>query len=641
MWADGNLKEHVSSTTLPDRPPLFEETYTYDRSSNRENRLDARPGAKWNNRDYKFVYDELDRLVTAQRGAWSGTAITRGPGWQEWTLDMLGNWGEFNTDSNGDNDFSDIGEEETRTHNMANELTQRAVASGAGSPYPLTFDANGNITSRELSSLTDRTFKHDAWNRLVQVKDNSTTLGLYQYNGLHWRTIKQGDTGGSAGHDQKRELIYSASWQPIQEEIDDYTNNGSPDGINSRAQTVWGVRYIDDAVLRRVNSNPGSDNDYLDSGDGTFYHLMDAQFSTVAMIDKTAKLMERVGYNAYGTAAHRWPGDVDNSNASTSADETAIDTLADMNSGAGVAITDGTNYDVACDLNRDGVVDSTDTGQWSSVFGGARATLGTGISGSLASGSTDNQYGYDGYVFNIETRAYLSRFRWYEPLLGRWWERDPIGYVDGTNLFLFSMDNPINYFDSFGLCADNDWKSIMDRLGIPEAEAREFAKWLEEIKQDGGIPRSDHLGENLPIIYDRWAKDFGKSVPDGLLGRIQKLYKKLGAQRIAKLLDKYGLAIAMAVWLNNMSEALADPTNPCRKYVDAIAAASKTGKCNEAQLTNLRDLCKDHLLEKPGNELTAIGGEQGMDAIHEAVINACRKKQSCGCESKGKEVSKQ
>ena len=354
----------------------------------------------------------------------------------------------------------------------------------------------------------------------MQVKDNSTTLGLYQYNGLHWRTIKQGDTGGSAGHDQKREFIYSASWQPIQEEIDDYTNNGSPDGSGGnpnvpdrRAQTVWGLRYIDDAVLRRVNSNPGSDNDYLDSGDGTFYHITDAQFSTVAMIDKTAKLMERVGYNAYGTAAHRWPGDVDNSNASTSADETAIDNLADMNGSLGVDITSG-SYDVACDLNRDGVVNSTDTGQWSSVFGGARATLGQGISTTFANGGTDNQYGYDGYVFNYETRAYLSRFRWYEPLLGRWWERDPFEYVDGQNLYEYAKSAPNTHNDALGACTicvagDGPWIPTVPSDPIRYRIQPQPPGRIGTINSPGGNAArlAAEVAEQIALILERLARE--------------------------------------------------------------------------------------------------------------------------------------
>lgn len=47
-----------------------------------------------------------------------------------------------------------------------------------------------------------RTFTHDAWNRLVKVTHTvggtTHTIGEYEYNGLHWRTLKRADTSSGA-----------------------------------------------------------------------------------------------------------------------------------------------------------------------------------------------------------------------------------------------------------------------------------------------------------------------------------------------------------------------------------------------------------------------------------------------------------
>lgn len=40
--------------------------------------------------------------------------------------------------------------------------------------------------------------------------------------------------------------------------IDDHANNESPDGVNSRSQEVWGLWYIDDAMVRLLDKNPGA-----------------------------------------------------------------------------------------------------------------------------------------------------------------------------------------------------------------------------------------------------------------------------------------------------------------------------------------------------------------------------------------------
>lgn len=93
VWVDGLLTVNpVQGAGFPDRPPVVEDVYTYDKASNREGKTDARPGAKWTNRDFDFDYDSLDRLTRANRGV-AGIPFANGIGGQEWDLDRLGNWG--------------------------------------------------------------------------------------------------------------------------------------------------------------------------------------------------------------------------------------------------------------------------------------------------------------------------------------------------------------------------------------------------------------------------------------------------------------------------------------------------------------------------------------------------------------------
>jgi len=76
-------------------------------------------------------------------------------------------------------------------------------------------------------------------------------------------------------------MFYSANWQLVEERIDDdYLNNA---GVNRRFQYIWGPRYIDDLVLRRLDGN--ADGDFADVGaiDKVYCHRTDAQFSTVAV----------------------------------------------------------------------------------------------------------------------------------------------------------------------------------------------------------------------------------------------------------------------------------------------------------------------------------------------------------------------
>ncbi|MCC6678250.1 MAG: hypothetical protein IT436_14005, partial [Phycisphaerales bacterium] len=303
-WIDGAL-DADSHGNLPTRPPAVEEAYAYDKASNRIDRQDARPGVKWTNTDNQYDYDGLDRLEEAKKGKYDASQTwTLAAASQQWSLDMLGNWTDIATDTDGNGTY-DSSETEERTHDAANQLTERDPP-GLFS-YPLAYDDAGNITSSKQTSTQTRQYVHDAWNRLVRVKlykqtVPATTIRLadYRYNPLHWRVLAQVDTNaGGNGIDQQRAMYYSAGWQLVQEDIDDFTNcnpdaggcTPTPDGtIDRRAQEFWGLRYIDDPVLRRIGQGTSG---WLGANDQAYYHLTDAQFSTVAMITAVgAQLVE-------------------------------------------------------------------------------------------------------------------------------------------------------------------------------------------------------------------------------------------------------------------------------------------------------------------------------------------------------------
>jgi len=223
--------------------------------------------------------------------------------------------------------------------------------------------------------------------------------------------------------------------------------------VNSRSQEVWGLRYIDDAMVRLLDKN--LDGDCRDSGE-LFWQLNDAQFSTVAVIDKNAVLQERVSYTSYGVGTHRWPHEVNNTGGVTTSGSTSdygvINTLATANSGAGTPIDDPYgNYNVAADLNRDGVIDSGDMSLFTAM-GGAKSALASGLISDPS--GPDNVFGYDGYVYNPDQGLYTVRFRWYNPTYGRWLQRDPAGYVGGAVLYEYGNNTPINASDHTGLLSE-------------------------------------------------------------------------------------------------------------------------------------------------------------------------------------------
>ncbi len=62
-----------------------------------------------------------------------------------------------------------------------------------------------------------------------------------------------------------------------------------------------------------------------------------------------------------------------------------------------------------------------------------------------------NPFMHQGLHFDADTRTYHNRYRQYHPRLGRFMQRDPLGYVDGPNAYSYLGSNSIGWVDPLGL----------------------------------------------------------------------------------------------------------------------------------------------------------------------------------------------
>jgi RHS repeat-associated protein len=101
-------------------------------------------------------------------------------------------------------------------------------------------------------------------------------------------------------------------------------------------------------------------------------------------------------------------------------------------------------------------------------------------------GSTGNPFRFTGRQWDGETGLYYYRARMYSPTLGRFLQPDPIGYIDGMNLYAYCGNNPLNFIDPLGLCGKRDGMT-------PEEEKQEI---INTAQQNNSNPRNV-----TPIIH--------------------------------------------------------------------------------------------------------------------------------------------
>lgn len=76
----------------------------------------------------------------------------------------------------------------------------------------------------------------------------------------------------------------------------------------------------------------------------------------------------------------------------------------------------------------------------------------------LPSSAIGNPYMFTGREYDQETGLYYYRARYYSPTLGRFLQRDPLGYVDGMHLYEYVKNNGVNRIDPLGFTITREWQ---------------------------------------------------------------------------------------------------------------------------------------------------------------------------------------
>ena len=410
-----------------------------------------------------FGYDPLDRLTSASH------PLLATP--QSFAYDPVGN----RTTNNS-------------TVNAGNQLT-------ADTTHAYQYDDNGNLTRKTLLATGNYTqYTYDAENRLVKVEDfvagNPTPAftSNYRYDGLGRRIEK-------VANGQTKRYIYDG--EDILLEYDGnnllqarYTHGPGIDEPLSRTPMVPGLGSGQTAVL--ASTPDGLRGPVVDDGikvNGqvsvgfVFVSGMPAPAigqpidstgleQPIAPIDVTAAaatgtlavdLIDTggIGGNAplYLVTRDHATNQVLESRLlfparATFASTTPLGTplvVASATVPTTTPVADGTLY-----YHQDGLGSVTDL---TDSTGAAAKSYAYDAYGNIleSPGTVDQPYTYTGREFDPESGLYYYRARYFDAGTGRFLQKDPLRFINGTNLYVYTMNNPTNFADALGL-----WRNPSD-----------------------------------------------------------------------------------------------------------------------------------------------------------------------------------
>ncbi|BBF86230.1 Rhs family protein [Aquitalea magnusonii] len=101
------------------------------------------------------------------------------------------------------------------------------------------------------------------------------------------------------------------------------------------------------------------------------------------------------------------------------------------------------------------------------------------IAEAAASAGIRNPFRFQGQYHDDESGLHYNRYRYYDPEIGRFISRDPIGLLGGINIHSYTL-NPITWIDPLGLSECPNKKTSFNAKSRREA--------LRQAKRDARIP---------------------------------------------------------------------------------------------------------------------------------------------------------
>lgn len=110
---------------------------------------------------------------------------------------------------------------------------------------------------------------------------------------------------------------------------------------------------------------------------------------------------------------------------------------------------------------------------------------------------------FTGHDWDTEARLYHTAYRQYSPDTGRWLTRDPLGMVDGPNVYAYVVNNPVSMFDALGLAGVD--AATLARLGRGmRGGSGLLTAALYLLTIELVLPGLEHGFDPMPVLIIAW-----------------------------------------------------------------------------------------------------------------------------------------
>lgn len=552
-------------------------TYSYDAASNPTTETHTGHSMSYLESSRSYAYDTLNRLTNAlvtDSQNWSSPALST----TTYSYDDLGN-----RISHSNRGATAIG----HAHDKANRMTT-------------------------LATVTQRYQK--AGNLTVAYSADRSTSYKYSYDHLNRLTHVGKITGGSEPSWTTSDVA-NFKWDALGRRIEfanhvtGQTQNYYYDGENEVVSDGWahwvhGLSYIDERVMMWTELKHifGGISNFVQR---PYYYCIDRMYDVRALVDRAGGIVERYAYDPYGLPLVRESGcrgDMNNNG-----------TVGGLDISPFVAARNGSSWDPRADLNDDGSVDTT--GDSDTAYNNKVTYWSGSPTVAQAFSDVDNPFMFQGVphfpldssqsatVATLPLNHHRARFN--DPVTGRWITRDPIGYVDGLNLYQFLYSKPT---------ARLDYSGNATIAALPLAGGAAAA--------DGPLPIGDVIGAGIlagALTYDAYL---------GLTKWKKKLRDEARArerERARKKRDREKLCDEIH---HRYREIECAKDSACNKFMtcEELAARLAIASACVAGRQSFWHLCR-HRLRAPNNYEIALMGRRAAQRNCAQLLSDCERKE--------------